>query len=54
MPCEDGCSLPQPQSLEGGRLVVAYESDWASVKALAARCDDAEIPVQMGPSPGKG
>jgi len=54
MPCEDGCSLPQPQAPDGEELLVAFESDWSSVKALATRCDDAGIPVQMGPSPGKG
>jgi hypothetical protein len=38
----------------GGKLVVAQEADWATVKRLQARCLDADLPATLGACPKGG
>lgn len=38
----------------GGKLVVAYESDWSVVKRLLARCHEAGVPAVLGACPKGG
>lgn len=49
-----GCTHRGGTVEEGGRLVVALERDWASVKALAARCEAEGLSVRLAPCPGGG
>ena len=38
----------------GGKLVVAQEADWATVKRLQARCLEADLPATLGACPKGG
>ena len=38
----------------GGKLVVAQEADWASIKRLKLRCHEAGIPAVLGNCPSGG
>jgi hypothetical protein len=38
----------------GGKLVVAQEADWASIKRLQARCHETGIPAVLANCPGGG
>ncbi len=54
MSCTDTCCETETETTgEAGSLVVAYEADWASVKALGARCEEEGIETHLGPCPGK-
>ena len=39
---------------EGGKLVVAQEADWASIKRLQLRCHEAGIPSMLASCPKGG
>ncbi len=38
----------------GGKLIVAQETDWATIKRLQARCHEMGIPTVLGDSAGGG